>query len=143
MDARVKELLPSPEEYNTLRAAVGWGTYDTAAVALSLPKSLFCVCACCDDRVVGMARVVGDATLVQYVQDVVVLPEFQNRGIGKSLMDAVMAYVGAHATDNSVVGLMSAKGKESFYERYGFVRRPNEQLGSGMTLFWKGTVHAR
>jgi hypothetical protein len=29
-------------------------------------------------------------------------------------------------------------GKEPFYERYGFTARPNESLGSGMTIFWKG-----
>jgi hypothetical protein len=32
---------------------------------------------------------------------------------------------------------MAAKGKEPFYERYGFVQRPNERLGAGMIIFWK------
>ena len=32
---------------------------------------------------------------------------------------------------------MAAAGKEGFYERYGFIRRPTERLGAGMALFWR------
>ena len=31
--------------------------------------------------------------------------------------------------------LGASKGKESFYEKFGFVSRPNEELGSGMILY--------
>ena len=83
-----------------------------------------------------MARVVGDGGLVFYVQDVIVLPEFQGRGIGAQLMEKVMAYIEGHAHHNTIIGLMSAIGKEAFYERYGFVKRPAEKYGPGMTRFW-------
>jgi hypothetical protein len=36
------------------------------------------------------------------------------------------------------VGLFAAKGKEPFYERFGFIGRPNETLGKGMIHFWPG-----
>ena len=75
--------------------------------------------------------------MVYYVQDVIVLPEHQNRGIGTRLMDRIMDYLRVHAHDNTIIGLMSAVGKESFYEKYGFTRRPNDKLGSGMTIFWE------
>lgn len=29
---------------------------------------------------------------------------------------------------------MSKKGKESFYEQYGFVQRPNSTMGHGMVI---------
>jgi GNAT superfamily N-acetyltransferase len=134
MDVRVEETLPSDEEYNGLRRAVGWGTYDAGVAASFLPRSLYCVCAHRGLGLVGMARVVGDGGLVFSIQDVIVLPEHQGQGIGAMLMDAIMGYVRAHACRGSVVSLMSAKGKEGFYERYGFVRRPNDRLGSGMTI---------
>ena len=31
--------------------------------------------------------------------------------------------------------LETSKGKESFYEKIGFVSRPNEELGAGMILY--------
>lgn len=84
-----------------------------------------------------MARIIGDAGLVYYIQDVIVVPECQRQGIGAQMMDRVMEYIREHASQNTTVGLMSAKGKEAFYEKYGFKARPTEKLGAGMTIFWK------
>ena len=134
---QVTESLPSPADYNRLRAAVGWGTYDEAVIATFLPHSLYCACAVTDGQVIGMARVIGDGGLVFYIQDVVVAPEQQGEGVGAALMERVMAYLTAHAHPGTIVGLMAAAGKEGFYERYGFTRRPTERLGAGMTLFWR------
>jgi GNAT superfamily N-acetyltransferase len=133
MDSSIVEMLPTPSVYNQLRSSVGWGTYEPALVASALPNSLFCVCAMVNDQVVAMARVIGDGGMVFYVQDVIVLPEYQHHGIGTRLMDAVVIYLRVHATTNSVIGLMAAKSKEQFYQRYGFITRPNEMLGCGMT----------
>jgi ribosomal protein S18 acetylase RimI-like enzyme len=131
------EGLPSAENYNRLRAAVGWKVQDLAVVAAALPNSLYGVCAYAQEGLVGMARVIGDGGLVFYIQDVVVLPEYQGLGIGSRMMEAVMTYIRAHANRHSIIGLMAALGKEAFYTRYGFTVRPTEKLGSGMTLFWK------
>jgi predicted N-acetyltransferase YhbS len=87
-----------------------------------------------------MARVIGDGGLVYYIQDVIVLPEYQGQGLGAKMMDKVMAYIRGQVKHSAIIGLMSAKGKEPFYERYGFIPRPNENLGSGMTLLWEGLV---
>ena len=35
------------------------------------------------------------------------------------------------------ISLMSKKGKEGFYESFGFVSRPNENFGNGMSLFFE------
>jgi GNAT superfamily N-acetyltransferase len=133
----IVEMLPSAADYNRLRKAVGWGTYREALITHSLPESIYCLCALAGDQVIGMARILGDDGMVYYVQDVIVLPEYQNRGIGAQLMDRIMAYLRTHSQDNTIIGLMSAVGKEAFYEKYGFTRRPTEELGSGMTIFWK------
>jgi GNAT superfamily N-acetyltransferase len=132
----IVEGLPTPDEYNRLRAAVGWGVYEPAVIEEALPRSLYGVCAYDGATIAGMARLIGDGGLVYYVQDVIVKPEYQGQGIGTALMDRVMAYIRTHASHNSIIGLMSAQGKERFYERYGFVAR-TERLGSGMTMYWK------
>jgi GNAT superfamily N-acetyltransferase len=136
-ESTIVEMLPSAEDYNRLRQAVGWATYQVDVIDHSLPHSLYCVCAVINDKTVGMARVMGDAGLVYYIQDVIVEPTWQGRGIGSQLMDNIMAYVRTNAHPNTFIGLMSAKGKEPFYQRYGFTPRPTDTLGCGMTLFWK------
>lgn len=132
----VVEQLPSAQDYNRLREAVGWGIYEEAVIARSLPNTLYCVCARVDGQVVGMARIIGDGGMVYYIQDVIVLPAYQRQGIGTQMMDRLMAYIAAHASHNTIVGLMAAKDKEPFYEKYGFIRRPNERMGAGMIIFW-------
>jgi GNAT superfamily N-acetyltransferase len=139
MKIDIVEKVPTPDEYNRLRGMVGWGVYEREVAERALPNSLYCVCALTEAMVVGMARVVGDGGLVYYVQDVIVLPDFQRQGIGTAMMNRIMGYVQSHASENSIVGLMAAKGRETFYERYGFVKRPNEKLGCGMTIFWSRT----
>ncbi len=132
----IVEQLPSPADYNRLRARVGWKTYDEMVIAAALPHSLYCLCALIAGEAIGMARVIGDRGMVFYIQDVIVLPEFQRQGIGTQLMDKIMAYIRQNAHQNTIVGLMSAAGKENFYKKYGFLYRPNEKMGAGMTMFW-------
>lgn len=37
----------------------------------------------------------------------------------------------------NLYGIIFQKGKEAFYEKFGFVLRPNEDLGAGMILYNK------
>jgi hypothetical protein len=50
------------------------------------------------------------------------------------MMDRIMACIRDHIGPNAVVGFMAAKGKELFYEPYGFIRRPHESMGSGVSF---------
>jgi len=137
MEYEIVEKLPSAEEYNRLRQLVGWDSYEPGVIARALPQTLYCVCAMMNGTIIGMARVIGDGGLVYYIQDVIVHPNYQQQGIGTKMMDQVMEYIGNHASQNSIIGLMSAYGKEPLYEKYGFVKRPTDQLGCGMTRFWQ------
>ena len=84
----------------------------------------------------GRARVLQAKLFVLYIQDVVVEPNYQGMGIGIKIMECLMAYIEkvAMSACNTMVGLMSAKGKERFYEKFGFQKRPNEFQGNGMIL---------
>lgn len=126
---------PSPKEYNYLRREVGWAEIVESGVKIGLANTLFTVVAREKSAIVGMGRVIGDGMLVFYIQDIIVLPAYQKRGIGKEVMRFIMEYIDGKVVDNSTIGLMAATGKESFYEQFGFVQRPTEQTGAGMTIF--------
>jgi len=130
----IVEKLPTAEEYNWLRSLVGWSTYQESVIENALPNTLYCVCAYRGDALVGMARIIGDGGMVYYIQDVIVIPDYQRQGIGTQMMDMIMVYIRLHASQNSIIGLMSALGKEAFYEKYGFKIRPTEKYGAGMTI---------
>jgi len=133
----LEERLPSAREYLFLREAVGWGLMEESLVETGLDKTLYAVCGLAPDgRVAGSARVVGDGALCFYVQDVMVHPDFQRQGLGSLMMERVLEYFRRVAPIDAFMGLMAAKGKEPFYERYGYFVRPNEHFGAGMIQFW-------
>ena len=125
------ERSPTAGEYQKLREAVGWGNVDFEATEVGLHNPLFSVCVIYnyEDNVIGCGRVVGDGGIYFYIQDVIVLPEFQGKGIGKRIMASIMDYLKACAPPNAFVGLMAAKGVSKFYERYDFMERPADAPG--------------
>jgi GNAT superfamily N-acetyltransferase len=126
---RMEERPPTVEEYQRLRTLVGWGPMTEDGVAGGLPNALYSVVLVHEDEAVGCGRMVGDGGMYFYVQDVIVLPEHQGRGLGMLIMDAVMAYLERTARPGAFVGLMAATGVAPFYERYGFARRGDDQPG--------------
>jgi len=128
------ERSPTVEEYLMLREAVGWGEKDFESTETGLRNSLYSVCVFIGKEIVGCGRVVGDGGIYFYIQDIIVLPEFQEKGIGKRIMDAVMDYLEAHAHPGAFIGLMAAEGASEFYEQYGFTERAPDR--PGMFMIW-------
>ena len=121
-EIKLLEKQPSPEEYNTLRKSVGWHTIEASRIEQSLSKSLFSICAMRGNQIIGFARIVGDGAMYFYVQDVIVLPDYQKLGVGHQLMRNIMEYIDKKAPKKSgaFVGLMVAPGISKFYASYGF-----------------------
>jgi GNAT superfamily N-acetyltransferase len=112
---------PTIGEYRALCTAVGWATIlNFEAVPAALATSLTACVALADDRVVGMARLVGDGSIYFYVQDVAVLPTHQGSGVGALLLRRLLTWLAANAPERAFVGLFAASGTEAFYRREGF-----------------------
>jgi GNAT superfamily N-acetyltransferase len=120
---------PSVSEYTELRRLVGWWDVDEEAVEAGLKSSLFSVVAVEGGKTAAFGRVVGDGGLYFYLQDLIVHPDFQARGLGKRLMRELMDYVDSHAKSGAFVGLMAARGLESYYEAFGFKARDPKAPG--------------
>ena len=134
MSLTLKHRQPTIDEYHALRDMVGWGVPEASATRESIENAQFSVCLEKDGKLVGLGRVVGDGGLYFYIQDVIVAEEYRGLGYATMIMDEVMEYLKAHAKTGSFVGLFSTKGVEGLYEKYGFIRRPNEAFGAGMML---------
>jgi len=124
--------LPAPNEYNTLRKNVGWGEMPIDIVEKSFKKTLYGVSVYHNDEIIGSGRIVGDDGLCFYVQDIIVMKTYQSKGIGTKIVELLMEYIEKNGVYNSYVGLLAAKGLEKFYNKFGFIERPNEFFGSGM-----------
>lgn len=116
-------------EYQFLRGTTNWFSVDDKAVEHSLANDLFSVCVFDNDRLIGMGRIVGDGAIYFYIQDIIVIPTYQKKGVGKLIMNEIEAFIENNAFQNSFVGLMAAEGVQEFYHRYGYIKRPDDQPG--------------
>ena len=119
----------------SLRDKVGFMYYEAEDVAQALSHTLYSVIAKKGVEPVGMARVIGDKRIAFFIKDVVVDPVYQRQGIGDMLMTDIMNYIRSVCAPNAYVGLMSTPAREHFYEKYGFIIRPNKNFGSGMIQY--------
>ena len=127
------------EDYNDLRASVDFITIQPDRARTALRNSLYTLIAVEDGRPVGMARVVGDGGYVYFVCDVIVRPDHQSKGLGRRIIEQVLAWLEDQVSEGEtiMVNLMSAMNKEPFYEKLGFHKRPFGNHGSGMSR-WIG-----
>ena len=131
----------SVEEYNDLRASVDFITIRPPRAATALANALFKVIARDENgRVIGMTRVVGDGGYVYFICDVIVRPSYQSRGLGRRLIETTLAWLETQVGEGEtiMVNLMSAMGKEKFYEKLGFHTRPFGNHGAGMSRWIEG-----
>lgn len=122
------------EAYNEMRLAVGWKGLDPVQAEIGLKNSAYLTAAWDGDRPVGMARVISDGGYMTLIVDVMVLPHYQGRGIGRQMLTNVNQWLDSLGKDGLciMVNLMATTGNEGFYEKFGFEVRPNDRMGAGM-----------
>ena len=132
----IKENVNSIEEFNYLYDAVVWGSYDEKVSEKALANTMYSVSVYDDDKIIGYGRIIGDGICFLYIHDVMVIPKYQNKKIGSQIMNKLLEKVNQIKIENPYVRvyLGASKGKEKFYERFGFITREDANLGSGMIL---------
>lgn len=75
-----------------------------------------CYAAWQDGKMVGFVRYISDGHFRAYVEDAVVLPEYQNKGVGQKLMQESLK----DFEDIDVISLFCEEKLIPFYERSGF-----------------------
>ena len=112
----------SAEDFIRLKVATGFIDRPLQQVEKALKNGLFNVSAVCDGKVIGMGRLVGDGAMYWYLQEIIVLPEYQGKGIGKSIVKRLIEHIKSEAVSGPKIeiGLTAVKGKEPFYEKFGF-----------------------
>lgn len=125
--------------YLYLRKQVNWIELDEKQAQLALNNSLKIITAYHNGKPVGMGRVVGDGAVICYIQDLIVVPDYQGQHIGSQIIDKLIEYVRSLTAVNTrmMLSLMCAKGREVFYRKHGFIERPTDSLGPGMIQYIK------
>lgn len=155
------------KEYNEMRELVGWTLITEGQADRGIQNTTFLVAArekvernslstinsmsakadmgCKSEntdsfgKIIGMGRVLFDFGYTAYLGDIIVSPDYQGKGVGKTIVEMLMSKVMAAAEHEDKIMFMigAAKGKEAFYEKMGFEVRPSETYGPGMTKWVK------
>lgn len=121
-------------EILNLYASVGWAAYTDYPELLrkGFENSMLTLAAYEGDQLLGIIRTVGDGHTIVFVQDILVFPEHQRKGIGTALLQAILDRY-SHvrqielATDNTPKTI-------AFYKSMGF----KEMSAIGCCGFMKG-----
>ena len=132
MSFAIETRLPTVSEFTALRRETIWGTPDHVTTKTVLNHSFSGVVAIDRNKVIGMARTVGDGCLILYIQDVVVTPPHRSKGIGQALIRAVINDAVKSCLPSCTIGLFAATGQAGFYEKLGFNARSAPSFGPAM-----------
>ena len=107
-------------EVLSLYRSVGWTVYadNPAMVKAAFAGSLLVLGAFVQDELIGLIRSVGDGASILYIQDILVAPEHQRKGVGRRLLQAMLAqYPSVYQT---VLMTDDIPERAAFYRACGF-----------------------
>lgn len=119
---KIKEdIIPEIEEIMNLYEDAEWYAYTKDRIRLknAIDNSLKVLTAWDNHKLVGLIRVVGDNHTIIYIQDILVLKEYQGQGIGSKLLNL---FLEKYKSIRQIV-LMTDNTKETigFYKKNGMV----------------------
>lgn len=118
MDIILYDYLYDEDEVLTLYNSVGWENYTHDPVMLknAYQHSLCIMSAYVEEKLAGIIRVVGDGYSIVYIRDLIVHPDYQKKGIGTALINAIFEkYQNVYQ-----IVLLSDEDNVGFYEKTGF-----------------------
>lgn len=127
-------IVPSAEALVQLYEAVGWSVYtkDPAQLKRAAAGSSLLISAWEKKELLGLARVISDGETIAYLQDILVHPDHQRRGIGRELfIRAITPF--AHVRQKVLI-TDDEPGQRAFYESLGFTET-RDVRGAGLRTF--------
>ena len=118
------------EEFIDLWESVWNNAPSVEQTKLALDNTVFRISVFDNDRIVAMARMIGDLGLNYYIKDVVVRPEYQHKGIGRLMINELLKYIDENGIKDTeiFVELCAMPDKIPFYEKFGFSANEAQRL---------------
>ncbi|MCR5350584.1 MAG: GNAT family N-acetyltransferase [Acholeplasmatales bacterium] len=119
MDLNIKNNI-MPSDYKRIRKDVEWHFLRDFEISKLLNNSDIKVSIYDNDLCVGVGRCLTDNVNLFLICDVMVMKEYQGKGIGKLIVNNLIDRIKNINSTDKYIYVMSVKGKEGFYEALGF-----------------------
>ncbi|MCI9859184.1 GNAT family N-acetyltransferase [Microbacterium proteolyticum] len=134
-DLRLEPLAPSLDDYLELRRASGLTPKRPEQGAPALANSwAWRRIVDATGRSVAMGRVVGDGGWYFLVADMATLPSHQRRGLGRRILEDLLAEIRAKAPEGAYVTLLADPPGQALYRSLGFEQPTNGSVTMHMLL---------
>ena len=100
-----------------LRESVGWHRMEREYGNPSI-SSYYHIAVYEDEKLIGYIDSVSNGVTDAYIQDLMVCPDHQGKGIGTELMNKMIRYL--KEKHICMISVIYEEGLEPFYERFGF-----------------------
>lgn len=128
--------IPDRSKFYELFETTSWNQkYKLTADELykALKNSWYSLSAYDNSSLIGFGRIICDGVVHALILDLIVHPDFQNRGIGSQILNKLVGKCRQHKIRD--IQLFSVKGKAEFYRKNDFKERPEGAPGMEIKLF--------
>ena len=121
----------SAEEFYELRASVEWKNVLVSELLIALDNSMYVIGVYENDTLIAMGRMVGDKVFKCLLTDIIVRPEYQNKGYGKIVVTKLLkiAQDDMQTGQKMCIEAAPTNGNIPFYVKCGMKYNPDEQEG--------------
>jgi len=126
VEIKIVDKWPVDEVVNLYKAGGWWKDHYDSSGLKDLIKGSFAFAVAIDietKKAVGMGRLLSDGVSDAYIQDLIVLHEYRDQGIGREIVKVLVN----HCKKNKInwIGLIAEPGQDGFYSNLGFKQMKN------------------
>ncbi|HGF7748957.1 TPA: GNAT family N-acetyltransferase [Enterococcus faecium] len=112
------------DEISELYKSVGWTHYtkDTARLEKAFEQSESLIKRNGEGKIIGVVRWITDCATIAFIQDILIHPRYQRRGIGKALLNEVLEKITSYGPVQIELLTDDTEKTKKFYESVGFVQ---------------------
>ena len=121
IEIKIVEKWPQDEIMELYKTGGWWKDTYNASSLKYLIKGSFAFAVAIDSnskKAIGMGRLISDGISDAYIQDLIVIPTFRKKGIGKQIAQTLIDYCKKRKIN--WLGLISEPNQDGFYKKLGF-----------------------
>ena len=121
IEIKIVDTWPKNDIVELYKIGGWWKDYYDDSSIKDLIKGSFAFAVAIDTiskKTIGMGRLISDGISDAYIQDLIVIPSFRKKGIGKKIAQKLIDY--CKKKNISWLGLISEPEQDEFYKKLGF-----------------------
>ena len=119
------------DDFINIRHSLNWNMIPKKLVESAIDGSMINISVFDNDKCIGVGRIVGDGALKGMLTDIMVLKEYQNKGVGKLIVTSLIKELENMVKDGCCFQLEASPtaNNREFYIKCGLKYKPENQDG--------------